>query len=102
MEYESIIGLEVHIELNTNTKLLCSCRNEFGRAPNTLCCPICTGMPGVLPSLNKKAVIYAIKAGYATNCKIASTTKFDRKSYYYPDLPKGYQITQFDSPLCED
>ena len=102
MKYESIIGLEVHVELNTNTKLLCGCKNEFGAPPNTLTCPICTGQPAALPKLNKQAVHYAIKAGLALGCNIAEETKFDRKNYFYPDLPKGYQVTQYDMPICID
>ncbi len=101
MRYETVIGLEVHVELATNTKIFCSCENKFGGEPNTHCCPVCTGMPGVLPVLNKKAVEYAAKAGLATNCEIANFSKMDRKGYYYPDLPKAYQISQFDLPLCK-
>ena len=101
MNYESVIGLEVHAELATNTKIYCSCRNEFGLDVNTSCCPICTGMPGTLPVLNKKVVEYAIKAGLALNCSITREGKQDRKNYFYPDLPKAYQISQFDVPLCE-
>ncbi|MBR2476986.1 MAG: Asp-tRNA(Asn)/Glu-tRNA(Gln) amidotransferase subunit GatB [Clostridia bacterium] len=102
MNYESVIGLEVHAELATNTKIYCSCRNEFGLDVNTSCCPICTGMPGTLPVLNKKVVEYAIKAGLALNCSITREGKQDRKNYFYPDLPKAYQISQFDLPLCTD
>lgn len=102
MNYESVIGLEVHAELATNTKIYCSCKNEFGLDVNTSCCPICTGMPGTLPVLNKKVVEYAIKAGLALNCSITHTGKQDRKNYFYPDLPKAYQISQFDLPLCTD
>lgn len=100
MNYESVIGLEVHAELATNTKIYCSCKNEFGLDVNTSCCPICTGMPGTLPVLNKKVVEYAIKAGLALNCEITRESKQDRKNYFYPDLPKAYQISQFDLPLC--
>ena len=102
MNYESVIGLEVHAELSTATKIYCSCKNEFGLDVNTSCCPICTGMPGTLPVLNKKVVEYAIKAGLALNCSITREGKQDRKNYFYPDLPKAYQISQFDLPLCTD
>ena len=101
MKYTPVIGLEIHAELNTNTKIYCSCENKFGSEVNTNCCPICTGMPGTLPTLNKKVVEYAVKMGLATNCKINNVTKQDRKNYFYPDLPKAYQISQFDIPLCE-
>lgn len=100
-DYEVIIGLEVHAELATKTKIYCGCSTEFGSDPNTHCCPICTGMPGVLPVLNKKVVEYAIKMGLATNCEIARFSKQDRKNYFYPDLPKAYQTSQYDLPLCE-
>ena len=99
-DYEVVIGLEVHSELSTKTKIFCSCPTEFGGEPNTHCCPICMAMPGTLPVLNKKVVEYAIKAGLATNCTIAKNSKNDRKNYFYPDLPKSYQISQFDMPLC--
>jgi len=99
-DYEVVIGLEVHSELSTKTKIFCSCPTEFGGAPNTHCCPVCMAMPGALPVLNKKVVEYAIKAGLATNCEIARVSKNDRKNYFYPDLPKSYQISQFDMPLC--
>lgn len=101
MEYEVVIGLEVHAELSTKSKIYCSCSTKFGGEVNTNICPICTGMPGVLPVLNKKVVEYAVKAGLATNCKIAQFSKQDRKNYFYPDLPKAYQTSQFDLPLCE-
>lgn len=100
MKFETVIGLEVHVELATNTKIFCGCKNEFGGEPNTHCCPVCTGMPGVLPVLNEKVVEYAAKAGLALNCEIANFSKMDRKGYYYPDLPKAYQISQFDLPIC--
>lgn len=102
MSYETVIGLEVHAELSTHTKIFCDCTTEFGGEVNTHCCPICTGMPGVLPVLNKKVVDYAIKAGLATNCKITPFGKQDRKNYFYPDLPKAYQISQYDLPVCHD
>ena len=97
-----VIGLEVHVQLSTESKLFCGCSTKFGGAPNTQTCPVCIGMPGVLPVLNRKAVELAIKAALALNCTIARSTKWDRKNYYYPDLPKGYQISQFDLPLSHD
>lgn len=102
MNYETVIGLEVHAELKTDTKIYCGCKNEFGGDPNTHTCPICTGMPGTLPVLNKKVVDFAIKAGLAMNCSITQYSKQDRKNYFYPDLPKAYQISQFDLPLCQN
>ena len=100
-DYEVIIGLEVHAELSTKTKIFCSCPTKFGAAPNTQTCPICMAMPGTLPVLNEKVVEYAVKAGLATNCEISRNSKNDRKNYFYPDLPKAYQISQYDQPLCE-
>ena len=100
-DYEVIIGLEVHSELSTKTKIFCSCPTTFGGSPNKQTCPICMGMPGTLPVLNEKVVEYAVKAGLATNCEISRNSKNDRKNYFYPDLPKAYQISQFDKPLCE-
>lgn len=100
-DYEVVIGLEVHAELSTKTKIFCSCPTSFGAAPNTHTCPICMAMPGTLPVLNEKVVEYAVKAGLATNCEISRNSKNDRKNYFYPDLPKAYQISQFDKPLCE-
>ena len=100
-DYEVIIGLEVHSELSTKTKIFCSCPTKFGAAPNTQTCPICMAMPGTLPVLNEKVVEYAVKAGLATNCEISRNSKNDRKNYFYPDLPKAYQISQYDQPLCE-
>lgn len=99
--YEMVMGLEVHAELSTKTKIFCSCPTEFGAEPNTHVCPICMAMPGTLPVLNEKVVEYAVKAGLATNCEISRNSKNDRKNYFYPDLPKSYQISQFDKPLCE-
>ena len=100
-DYEIVIGLEVHCELSTKTKIFCSCPTTFGGDPNTHCCPICMAMPGTLPVLNEKVVEYAVKAGLATNCTISQNSKNDRKNYFYPDLPKAYQISQYDMPLCE-
>ena len=101
-DYEAVIGLEVHAELSTKSKIFCSCSTEFGGDPNTHCCPICMAMPGTLPVLNEKVVEYAVKAGLATNCEISRNSKNDRKNYFYPDLPKAYQISQYDMPLCEN
>ena len=100
-DFEVIIGLEVHAELSTKTKIFCSCPTSFGAQPNTQTCPICMAMPGTLPVLNEKVVEYAVKAGLATNCEIARNSKNDRKNYFYPDTPKAYQISQYDKPLCE-
>ena len=99
--YEVIVGLEIHAELCTKTKIFCGCKNAFGAEVNTLCCPVCMGLPGSLPVLNKQVVDYAIKMGCALGCTINRVSKNDRKNYYYPDLPKAYQISQFDVPLCE-
>lgn len=101
MNYEIVCGIETHIELATKTKIFCGCTTEFGGEPNTHCCPVCTGQPGSLPILNQKVVEYAIKAGLALNCKINTKSHMDRKNYVYPDLPKTYQISQYDEPLCE-
>ena len=100
-DYEVVMGLEVHAELSTKTKIFCSCPTDFGAEPNSQTCPICMAMPGTLPVLNEKVVEYAVKAGLATNCEISRNSKNDRKNYFYPDLPKSYQISQFDKPLCE-
>jgi aspartyl-tRNA(Asn)/glutamyl-tRNA(Gln) amidotransferase subunit B len=101
MQFEPVIGLEVHAQLKTETKIFCACPTTFGNAPNANTCPVCTGMPGVLPVLNKKAVTFAIRAALATNCAISEESRFDRKNYFYPDLPKGYQISQYAAPIAE-
>ena len=101
-QYETVIGLEVHIELATKTKIFCGCSTEFGSAPNTHTCPVCTGMPGSLPVLNKKVVEYAMALGLATNCRITQVCKFDRKNYFYPDNPQNYQISQLYLPIARD
>lgn len=101
-QYETVIGLEVHVELATKTKIFCGCSTEFGGAPNTHTCPVCTGMPGSLPVLNKQVVEYALAVGLATNCKINQYCKFDRKNYFYPDNPQNYQISQLYLPICHD
>lgn len=99
-KYEAVIGLEVHAQLSTNSKIFCGCSTEFGSAPNSNVCPVCLGMPGTLPVLNKKVVEYAIRLGLATGCRIAPRSVFARKNYFYPDLPKGYQISQYEDPIC--
>ena len=101
-QYETVIGLEVHVELATKTKIFCGCSTEFGGAPNTHTCPVCTGMPGSLPVLNKQVVEYAIAVGLATNCSITQYCKFDRKNYFYPDNPQNYQISQLYLPICRN
>jgi aspartyl-tRNA(Asn)/glutamyl-tRNA(Gln) amidotransferase subunit B len=101
VKYEAVIGLEVHAQMLTDTKIFCGCSTKFGSEPNTQTCQICIGMPGVLPVLNKKALEFAIRTGLATNCTIASYSRFARKNYFYPDLPKGYQISQYEHPICE-
>jgi aspartyl-tRNA(Asn)/glutamyl-tRNA(Gln) amidotransferase subunit B len=100
MKYESVIGLEVHAQLLTQSKIFCGCSTRFGAEPNHHTCPVCAGFPGVLPVLNKKVVDFAIKAGLATHCQIAPSSRFARKNYFYPDLPKGYQISQYELPVC--
>ena len=102
MEFLTTLGLEVHCELSTATKIFCSCTTEFGGEPNTHVCEICTGMPGTLPVLNKQVVEYAIRTGLATNCEITQYNKFDRKNYFYPDLPKAYQVSQLYLPICQN
>jgi len=101
-DYEVVMGLEVHAELSTRTKIFCSCPTTFGAEPNTQVCPICMAMPGTLPKLNEKVVEYAVKAGLATNCEISRDSKMDRKNYFYPDTPRAYQISQYDKPLCKN
>ena len=101
-KYTTVIGLEVHSELHTNSKIFCGCKNEFGGSPNSHCCPVCLGLPGSLPVLNKKVVEYAMKTGLALNCEISHFSKMDRKNYFYPDSPKAYQISQFDLPICKN
>ncbi len=99
-KYEAVIGLEIHVQLNTRTKMFCGCRLSFGEPPNTLTCPVCLGHPGTLPVPNEQAVHYALLVGHALGCEIAPRSLFHRKNYFYPDLPKGYQISQFDVPVC--
>ncbi len=100
-QYEAVIGLEVHAQMRTNTKIFCGCSTKFGQGPNSQTCPICIGMPGVLPVLNRTALEFAIRSGLATGCTIAPYSRFARKNYFYPDLPKGYQISQYEQPICE-
>ena len=100
--FEPVIGLEVHCELKTKTKIFCSCKNTFGAPQNTCCCPVCMGLPGAMPTLNAEAVSLAVKAGIALECGISSACRMDRKNYFYPDLPKGYQISQLKYPVCKN
>eukprot|EP00959_Pyramimonas_sp_CCMP1952_P299288 6260075-Pyramimonas_sp.AAC.1 len=100
-EFETIVGIEVHVQLDTKTKAFCNCKSEYGNAPNTNVCPVCLGHPGTLPVLNAEVVKKSVRMGKALNCKIASVSKFDRKQYFYPDLPKGYQVSQYDIPIAE-
>src|SRR5947209_8132718 len=102
MDYRTIIGLEVHVQLPTGTKLFCGCSTQFGLPPNSATCPVCCGMPGTLPVMNRQAFALALRAAVALNCKLARFTKWDRKNYYYPDLPKNYQVSQYDLPFSKD
>lgn len=102
MAYKLVCGIETHIELATKTKIFCGCTTQFGGEPNTHCCPVCTGQPGALPVLNKQVIAYAVRAGLAVHCDINNNSHMDRKNYVYPDLPKAYQISQFDEPVCEN
>ena len=102
MNWETVIGLETHVELATKSKIFCACTTAFGGAPNTHCCPVCTGMPGALPVLNGKVVEYAVRAALALGCTVTRHSRFDRKNYFYPDLPKAYQISQLYLPIGRD
>lgn len=101
MKYEAVIGIEIHVQVRTESKMFCSCANRYGAEPNTLTCPVCLGYPGTLPVPNREAILKAVRAGLLTGCEIAKFSKFDRKSYFYPDLVKNYQISQFDLPFCK-
>ena len=102
MVFETVIGLEVHLQLSTASKIFCGCRNDFGREANTCVCPVCLGLPGSLPVLNRQVLLSGMKVGLALNCEINTFVKFDRKNYFYPDLPKDYQISQFDFPIAKN
>jgi aspartyl-tRNA(Asn)/glutamyl-tRNA(Gln) amidotransferase subunit B len=102
MEFETVIGLEVHAQLLTDSKIFCGCSTKFGAAPNTHTCPVCLGMPGVLPVLNRTVIEFTLRLALATHCTIARTSRFARKNYFYPDLPKGYQISQYELPVAEN
>ena len=99
-KYEPVLGLEVHVELNTNSKMFCGCSTIFGAEPNTQTCPVCLALPGALPTVNEKAIESTIKIGLALNCSIAPFSRFARKNYFYPDMPKNFQISQYDEPIC--
>ena len=100
VELEPVIGLEIHVQLLTRTKMFCACALSFGEPPNTLTCPVCLGLPGTLPTVNERAIHFGLMIGMALGCELAPRSIFHRKNYFYPDLPKGYQISQFDEPLC--
>ncbi|MGH7990665.1 MAG: Asp-tRNA(Asn)/Glu-tRNA(Gln) amidotransferase subunit GatB, partial [Limisphaerales bacterium] len=102
MEYEAVIGLETHVQLKTKSKMWCGCANAFGAEPNTNVCPVCLGMPGVLPVPNEEALRLTVLTGFLLNCEIPSRAKFDRKNYFYPDVPKNYQVTQYDQPSAKN